>query len=205
MSVRLASTRTKVLASAALVAAAAGAAGLGTFGSFTSSTSASASVSSGTVAIALGAGGTAANRLTVAATGLVPGDTVQRGVTLSNTGNQALSAVALTTSATTSSLLDTDPANGLQLTIQGCSVPWTELGTGKYTYTCGGTVSTVLASRAVIGSNVALSGLNSLTAGAADNLVVTLSFPAVAGNALQGQSSVISFSFTGTQRAGTNQ
>ena len=108
MSARILSTRAKLLASAALLAAAAGAAGLGTFGSFTSTTSASESVSSGTVAIALGTAGTAANRLTVAATGVVPGDTIQRAVTLSNSGDQALSAITLTTTATTTSLLDTD-------------------------------------------------------------------------------------------------
>src|SRR3954466_12081227 len=77
MSFSATTVRGKVLASAALLGAAAGAAGLGTFGSFTSATSASAAVSSGTVSIALGAANTAANRFSVAATGLVPGDTVQ--------------------------------------------------------------------------------------------------------------------------------
>src|SRR5581483_6991679 len=99
MSLRLTTTRGKLIASTALLAAAAGAAGLGTFGSFTSTTSATESVSSGNVTIALGASGTAANRLSVAATGVVPGDTIQRGVTLSNTGDTALSAVTLTTTA----------------------------------------------------------------------------------------------------------
>jgi spore coat-associated protein N len=51
------STRAKLLASAALLAAAAGAAGLGTFGSFTSTTSASESVSSGSVQIGVGTAG----------------------------------------------------------------------------------------------------------------------------------------------------
>ena len=129
MGLNLQSTSGKLLASAALVAAAAGVAGLGTYGAFTSTTEASASVSSGTVTIALGAAGSAANRLTVASTGLVAGDTVQRAATLTNTGTQNLAAVTLTTAATTSSILDTDITNGLQVAIDRCSVPWTEAGT----------------------------------------------------------------------------
>jgi spore coat-associated protein N len=201
MSARVLSTKTKLLASAALLAAAAGAAGLGTFGSFTSTTSASEAVSAGTVTIGVGTAGTTDNRLTVAASGIVPGDTIQRAVKLSNSGSQALSAVSLTTTATLSSALDTDTANGLQLSIDKCSTAWTESGTAPaYTYTCGGTVSTVLASVPVIGANLALNNLASLTAGTSDNLRVTLTFPSAAGNALQGANSTIAFAFTGTQR-----
>jgi hypothetical protein len=206
MPARVLSTRAKIVASAALLAAAAGAAGLGTFGSFTSTTSASESVSTGNVTIALGAAGTAANRLTVAATGVVPGDTIARGVTLSNTGDQALSAITLTTAATTSSVLDTDTNNGLQLKIEKCSTAWTEAGTAPaYTYTCSGTKTTVLAQQPVVGANMALNGLSALTNGQNDNLVVTLSLPSAADNSFQGKTSVINFAFTGTQRAGTNK
>lgn len=207
MSLSLTTIRSKVLVSAALLGTAAAAAGLGTFGSFTSATSASASISSGTVSIALGAPGTAANRFSVAATGLVPGDTVQRAVTLTNAaGNQALSSIVLTTTATTTSKLDTDPTLGLQLKIDSCSTAWTEAGTAPaYVYSCSGTTKSVLASRAVIGANVALSNLAALAANNVDNLVATLSFPAAADNTFQNQSSVVSFTFTGTQRAATNQ
>ena len=89
--------------------------------------------------------------LTVAANKLVPGDTVQRAVQLSNAaGQQDLSSVTLSTTAPTSSLLDTDATNGLQLVVDACSVPWTEAGTAPaYTYTCSGVTKPVLASRAV--------------------------------------------------------
>lgn len=198
----LAKNRGKILATALAVGGAATVAGLGTFGSFTSTTSASASVASGTVQIGLGAAGTTANRLTVAASGLVPGDTVQRAVDLAVTGNQDLAAIALTTSASTSSLLDTDATNGLQMTIDRCSNAWTESGTAPaYTYTCAGSTS-VLASRPVIGSNLTLAGLG-LTAGTTNHLRVTLSFPTTAGNTFQNLSSVIDFAFTGTQRNGS--
>jgi hypothetical protein len=207
MSFSATTVRGKVLASAALLGAAAGAAGLGTFGSFTSATSASAAVSSGTVSIALGAANTAANRFSVAATGLVPGDTVQRAVTLTNAaGNQALSSIVLSTAATTSSKLDTDSTLGLQLKIDSCSTPWTETGTAPaYAYSCAGTTKSVLASRAVVGSNLALSNLTALAANSTDYLVATLSFPAAADNTFQNQSSVVNFTFTATQRAAGNQ
>ncbi|MEO6503232.1 MAG: TasA family protein [Jatrophihabitantaceae bacterium] len=207
MSLHLNTVRSKVLVSAALLGTAAAAAGLGTFGSFTSSTSASASVSSGAVSIALGAANTAANRFSVAASGLVPGDTVQRAVTLTNAaGNQALSSITLTTSATTSSKLDTDPTLGLQLKIDSCSTAWTETGTAPaYAYTCSGTTKSVLTTRAVIGANMTLTNLAALAANNTDNLVATMSFPAAADNTFQSQSSVINFTFTGTQRAAANQ
>ncbi|MHA7197780.1 TasA family protein [Arthrobacter alkaliphilus] len=206
MGLSLTTTTGKVIASLALVGTAAGVAGLGTYGAFTSSTSASNTVASGIVNIALGATGTT-NRLSVAASGLVPGDTVQRVATLTNaTGNQNLSAITLTTTAAPTSLLDTNTTMGLQVTVDACSVPWTEAGTAPaYTYTCSGTTTSVLASRPVIGANTALANLTSVTAGHTDNLRVTLTLPATADNTLQNQTSTIAFNFTGNQRTATNQ
>jgi spore coat-associated protein N len=206
MGLNLKSTSGKLLASAALVAAAASVAGLGTYGAFTSTTAATASAGSGTVDVALGADGTAANRLSVASTGLVAGDTVQRAATLTNSGNQNLAAVTLTTAATSSSLLDTDATNGLQVAIDKCSVAWTEAGTAPaYTYTCSGTTTPVLAARQVIGANLALTNLTSVTAGNTDYLRVTATLPASAGNGFQGLSSVVGFTFTGTQRSAASK
>jgi spore coat-associated protein N len=188
------------------VGAAAAVAGLGTYATFTSSTSASQSVSSGTVTIALGATGAATNRLTVGASAIAAGDTIQRSVDLINQGTLGLASVTLTTSASVSSLLNTDTTNGLQMAIDKCSVAWTEAGTPPaYTYTCSGTTSSVLASTPVVGSNLTLSNLAALTAGSTDHLRVTLTLPSVAGNTLQNQSSTILYTFNGTQRAATNQ
>src|SRR5436190_7758863 len=165
----------KLLATAAVLGATASIAGLGTFATFTSSTSASHTVSSGTVTIALGATGGSTNRLNVDATAIAPGDTIQRSVDLIDQGTINLASVTLTTSATTSSVLDTDATNGLQMVIDKCSQAWTEAGP-PYTYTCGGSTSTVLSSRAVIQTGVTLSNLSSLTAGNTDHLRVTLAF-----------------------------
>jgi len=198
--------RRKLLVSLAVISAAASVAGLGTFATFTSSTSASQSVSSGTVTIALGATGASTNRLTVGASNIAPGDTIQRSVDLIDSGSIDLASITLTTNATTSSLLDTDATNGLQMVIDRCSNAWTEGGTAPaYTYTCSGTTSTVLASRPIIGTNLALSNLSALTNGVTDHLRVTLSFPSAAPNSFQNQSSTVQYTFTGTQRAGTNK
>jgi spore coat-associated protein N len=198
----------KLLVSIAVLAAAASVAGLGTFATFTSSTTATHTVSSGTVTIALGAAGPA-NRLTVNATGVAPGDTIQRAFDLSNPGSIDLtSAPTLTTSASPSSLLDTDGTDGLQMVIDKCSAAWTEAGVAPaYTYTCPGTTTSVLASRAVTGSNLALSNLASLvTAGAAaEHLRLTLTLPGTAGNTFQGLTSTLTYTFNGTQRAATNK
>src|SRR6266704_5702473 len=80
--------RNKLVLSVALILVAVSLAGLGAYATFTSSASVSQSVTTGTVTIALGATGTANNRLDVATTGVVPGDTIQRAVNVSNTGNQ---------------------------------------------------------------------------------------------------------------------
>jgi predicted ribosomally synthesized peptide with SipW-like signal peptide len=196
-------TLMKLLGSFAVLGAAASITGLGTFATFTSSTSASQSISSGTVSIALGAAGPA-NRLAIGASGLVAGDTVQRAADLTNSGADPIGSISLTTTASTSSALDTDTTNGLQMAIDKCSLAWTESGP-PYTYTCGGTTTSVLASRAVIGANLALSNLSALAAGSTDHLRVTLTLPAAAPNALQGKASVVSYSFDATQRAATSK
>jgi spore coat-associated protein N len=197
-------TSKKVLLSVAALGVSAGIAGLGTFASFTSTTSASQTVASGTVAIALGAPG-AANRLTVNASGLVPGDTVQRAFTLSNTGNQSLASIGLTTTASPSSLLDTDATNGLQMVVERCSVAWVELGSSPaFDYTCAGVTTTVIASRPVIGANLNMASLSSLTNGGSDQLRLTLTLPSTAGNTLQGLSSTLTYTFLGTQRTASD-
>ncbi len=202
-------TSKRLLATFAVIGTTAAIAGLGTFATFTSTTSASHTISSGTVSIALGATGASTNRLTVGASNVVPGDTIQRSVDLINNGgasSDTLSAITLTTTASPSSLLDTEATNGLQMVIEKCSVPWTEAGTAPaYTYTCSGTTSTVLSSRAVIGSNLPLSNLSSLSTGSTDHLRVTLTLPSAAPNTMQGLTSTISYAFTGTQRASTSK
>jgi spore coat-associated protein N len=195
----------KIFLSLALIGSAAGIAGLGTYATFTSSTPAEAqTLAAGTTSIQLGAAGTGANRLDVGASGILPGDTVQRAVDLTNSGDSGLAAVSLTTSASPSSKLDTDTTNGLQMAIDSCSSPWTESGQ-PYTYACSGTTKSVVASRPVIGSNLALANLASLSPSGTDHLRVTLTLPATADDTFEGLTSTVGFVFTGTQRAATSK
>ncbi|MGH3050192.1 MAG: TasA family protein, partial [Gaiellaceae bacterium] len=127
----------RLAASLALVGVAAGIAGLGTYAGFTSATSAQPqNVSSGTLVVDVGATGSVTNRLDVDATDIAPGDTIERTVDLVNTGTLDFASLDMTTSApVTSSLLDTDATNGLQMVIDSCSVAWTETAVGAgYTY-----------------------------------------------------------------------
>lgn len=205
-------TSRKILLSMGAIGSAAGIAGLGTFASFTDTESASLTVESGTVNIALGAAG-ADNRMSVSADGMVPGDTAQRRVKLTNpTGadQQNLASVALTTTATTSSLLDTDATDGLQMKIEKCGglLGWRESVSTPYTYTCdqllpgddAGTRPTVVAEQAIIDSAIAMSNMSALTVGSTDDLVITVKLPTSADNDFQGLSSTVQFSFTATQR-----
>jgi predicted ribosomally synthesized peptide with SipW-like signal peptide len=205
-------TSRKILLSIGAVGAAASIAGLGTFATFTDTDSASATITSGTVTIDLADPG-ANNRLNVGAGGMVPGDSLQRRVVLSNDGDQNLASVTLTTTAAPATLLTSDATNGLQMKIEKCSGTWRESLTTPYTYTCdlalpadnGGTRSTVLARRAILGNTIALSGMSSLTAGSSDDMVVTVDLPSSAGNSFQGLESVITYTFNAIQRDGTNK
>ena len=193
------STLQKLIASFALLGAAAAIAGFGTYATFTSSTSASHTIATGTLSLTSGP----TNRLGTGASPIAAGDTMQRAIDLNYAGSVSFGSVTLTTNASSSSALDTNTADGLQVAIDECSVAWSESGP-PYTYTCGGSTSTVLASQPIIGSNLALSNLT-LTAGTTDHLRVTVTLPSSAGNALQNLSSTIAYTFTGVQCAGTSQ
>ena len=193
----------KLLASTALLGAVASVAGMASYATFTDTTSVDqSSAASGTVDIALGATGTNQNRLDIGATGLAAGDTIDRQIKLSNPGTVGLGSLTLTTSAITSSILDTDTTNGLKLSIDSCPSAWVESGP-PYTYTCAAGSTQVLAPRAVIGSNISLGTLGSSTAGGTDYLRVRLQLPSTADNTFQGKTSAIRYTFDATQRSAT--
>ncbi len=190
----------KILASVVLVGGAASVAGLGTFGSFTDTTSASESVSAGKVDINLSQH--ASLGTTVAATNLVPGDTIQRAVTLTRSSDtEMFGSVLLTTTAGTANLLSTDATNGLQLSVDQCSIAWAQVGTTNQ-LTCAGVTTSIIASRAVIGTNLDLGAatttLNSVAA--ASNLRLSLVLPTSAGDTFQGLTNAVTFKFDATQR-----
>jgi hypothetical protein len=193
-------TARKIVGSLAVVGTAAAVAGLGTYGNFTDSTTPlNTSIETGTLSINLAQpGGAVAIPVTTA--GFVPGDSMSRAVNLINDGTTALGALSVTSAVTTPSILTTDATNGLQLTVEGCSVAWTQVGTTSPVYTCAGTKRTVLTGP--VANSAPLTGPASLAAGGVDYLVFTVSLPTGADNAFQGKTAGFSLTFTGMQRAG---
>ena len=194
-------TTGKIFASVVLVGAAASVAGLGTYGSFTSSTAANENVGSGKVVLTSANG---VQGLSVDATNLVPGDTVQRSIVLTRgSDSEKFGSVKLTTTGTSANLLTSDATNGLQLALDQCSVPWTKVGSTTALDCVGGTVTPVLAQRAVIGTDLDLTAATATLNGASatSNLRATVTLPTAADNAFQGLANTINFTFDATQRA----
>jgi hypothetical protein len=215
----------KLLASTALVG---GALSLGFGGAFAQFTDTAAAgpqtISSGTIAIAVGP----TNDSATGAANVVPGDTIGREIDINSTKATANAAtITLGFTATATSLLDTDPTNGLQVSAQACAAAPTRTAGPPPTYTCAGGWTTVDINGATSASVAALettpeplTPLNSLTAGKQDYLVFTLTFPAgapgnlsqvaacsgvKAGTAatenLEGCSSTLTYNLLATQRA----
>jgi hypothetical protein len=190
----------KIVGSIAAVGAAAAVAGLGTLGTFTDSTTpVDTTVDAGVVSIDVSAPA-GAGAVPFAGGLMVAGDSRTYRVDLVNDGNAALSGITLTTGVQESSVLDSDPTKGLQLTVESCSQAWEDAGSVP---TCAGTLRTFYSGRIVV-SGQPLTGAASLSAGAVDHLLLTARLPhAASGSAFEGAKSSLNFVFTGTQRGGT--
>jgi spore coat-associated protein N len=225
--------RRKIVLSFALILGALGAFVGGAFATFTNTATAGPqAITSGTVKLAVGA----VNDTATGATSIAAGDTIAREADLNSTGATIASKeVTLKFSAAPTSLLDTDPTNGLQVSVQACAEPWKRTVVGApppaFTYTCtpgatavniGGSASASVS--ALESTSAALTPLNSLASGGKDYLVFTLTLPAAApgdiskvaacsgtvgGTAttedLQGCASTLTYTFTAVQRNGTAQ
>ncbi len=191
-------TTRKVLGSLAVIGTAAAVAGLGTFGTFTDSTTPiSAQLTTGTVSIDLAQ---PAAPIPATTTGLLPGDSIARTLTLLNDGNSPLSTVNLGVTATTPSILTTDTTHGLQLTLHSCSAPWTQAT--PTTYACNGTQRPITTAGPAVGNHT-LDTPATLTPGGTDHLLLTLTLPDTADNTFQGTTSTLALTFSGVQRAAT--
>lgn len=165
------------------------------YGYFTGATSDSLSVSSATMNFTIGL-----NRLTIDATGIRPGDVVQRELDLNVVGTPQMDRAKLTTQALVSSALDTDAVNGLQLQIDACSQPWDETLNGggvPIAYGCSGATTALLAQQPIIETNTALA--LDLTPGATNYLVLSIQLPDTADNSFRHLASTIQFAFIGVQ------
>jgi predicted ribosomally synthesized peptide with SipW-like signal peptide len=218
----------KVVLSIALLLAAAAALIGGAFATFTDTVTAGPqTISSGTVKIAVGP----ANDAGTGATNIAAGDTVAREADLNSTGATLVNKeITLKFSAAPTSKLDTDPTNGLQVSIKACSEAWKRVIPGSpppaFEYTCTPGATAVKIGGAATASvsalettAQALTPLNSLATGGQDYLVFTLELPAaapgdlskiaictgpvggtVATEDLQGCSSTLTYTFQATQR-----
>ncbi len=190
-------TARKLVGTVAVLGSGAAIAGLATFGNFTQSTApVTTGVDTGVVSISL-------NKATEQAMvpyqtgGLLPGDYSTMALDLVNDGTSPLSSVTFASIATQSSALNTDPVNGLQLSLQSCSDAWRVVGRDIF---CAGSVTDHYSGPVVVNRPLVTSA--SLVPGGVDHLAAKVSFPAGAGNAYQNVVSSLSFTFTGVQRTG---
>ena len=189
---------TKIVAAIGAVGAAAAVAGMATYGGFTDSTSpVNTNVDTGVLSIDLADAGSG----TVPFSGglMLAGDSRSHLVDLVNDGDTGLGSITFTSWATSSSILDTDVNQGLQLSIDSCTAPWVKSGSD---YTCPGMRRGFYNGPMVIAGRP-LDGASSLAPGATDHLLLIASLPASAtGDAFEGATSSLNFQFTGSQRNG---
>jgi len=176
------------------------------FASLTAVATASTSVTTGTLSLTdtatAGSGG-----LVTAISAMAPGDTVNRYIDLTNGGTLDGDTPTVRI-ATGGNALTTDGTKGLQITINACSVAWTQA-----TGTCGGTTTAVLASTSAL-ALAADTALNvpSKNAGAINALKISISLPsgnevttngALPSGTIQGLTTALAWTFTEGQRTAT--
>ena len=115
----------------------------------------------------------------VTLTNMVPGDTANRTVVISNTGTVGFTYTAAV-SATANTLLWSDTTNGVQVTVKRGA--------------------TTLYSGAL--KNLALAASPTVAAGATDTLTFDFSLPTAAGNTFQSLTQDFTITYTSTQLAG---
>lgn len=184
-------TAHRITATVATVVAWSAVAGIGTYGTFPGSTE-SRSARQGDVSLALD-DPARSRQVPLDFSGLVPGGAITQAITLVNDGRADLSAVTVSTVIVESSLLDTDPLHGLQLSVGSCSVAWTPDGV------CPGEQE-LLVAPGPVRRETELAGPASRTAGARDHLAVTVALPGTAGNEFNGLRSRLVLTFTGVQQ-----
>jgi len=172
------------------------------------------SVSSGTLKLTQASSGVAGLTagFTTAVTGVAPGDTINRFIDLTNGGTLAGASMTLGLADSAATKLTTDAVNGLQVTVKECTVAYTTV-----TGLCSGTETTMVGP---VSANLLTSTPQTLTVAAADLLAggvahtkFIISLPTnsevttngtLPGGTIQGLTSLLTWTFTETQRAATN-
>jgi hypothetical protein len=137
-----------------------------------------------------------------------PGDTVNRYIDLSNTGTLDGASPTLQIVSSDSNTLVNSPSAGLQVTITGCSIAWTNAGV------CGGSSTSVLAATPVstLKASAQTITLPSVLVGGVNYLKVSTALPAGTENVLngvlpvgtvQGLTATLTWTFVIQERAAT--
>jgi hypothetical protein len=193
-------TAARIVGTVGVLGVAATIAGLNTFGAFTTS-SAPVVTEVDTALLSINVAD-AGDTLSMPFGGglFLAGDSRSYRLDLVNDGDANLNSITLTSRATSSSILDTDTVDGLQLQVRSCAQLWDVVGS---VHSCDEDERT-LYNGPIVTSGQVLAGANSLAVGGVDHLLLTASLPSTAsGDAFEGATSELDFLFTGTQRAGS--
>lgn len=180
---------------------------IGASANFTSGGTGATPVTTGRLALTVGTTGTGANRLSVAATDVMPGDSIERAVDVINGSSYNLTSVTMGTTASGGTALSTDTTNGLQLKVDSCSVAWTETSNSPrsgYSYTCGGTLTNITTSSPLVAPSRNL-GSAILVAGTTVHYRITMTLPSSADNSFQNLSTVVTHTFDTAQPSAGNR
>jgi hypothetical protein len=198
-----------------VVAAAIGGAGMVSSNVFAALTATATNTSGGSVTTGtlkleyLAAGSSLAFSSPISALG--PGDTVNRYIDLSVTGNLDGESATVQISTSDSNTLVNDAVKGLQISITACSVAWTQTGAG----TCSGTATTVLTSTSALSLKTSATNivLPSTLAAGVNRLRLTTNLPAGSENTVngvlpvgtvQGLTASLTWAFVIQERTATN-
>ncbi len=133
-------------------------------------------------------------------TNMQPGDLAYANLAIDNDGNVNCTS-SFTVNATTSSNLDQDPTNGLQLRVRRCDAAFSAC-TQIYPDAPLPPGPLIVSNRPMGGPDAVGPGsLSGLRPGNQDYLQLEVSLPVAAGNVFQNLTSVLEFTFTAVQAA----
>jgi hypothetical protein len=157
----------------------------------------------------------ASNRMSIDVSDLYPGVSRYRVIDLTIAGSLDYADLYMMdhcSSQSCGSLITNTGNKGIQLTVDRCSVAWTEAGSSPdYTYSCGGTQANVLASDNLLAfltdpaEKDFITANMLLTAGSVNHLRFTFTLPTTALAAMQSQTGTMQFTFEGDVRAATTR
>jgi hypothetical protein len=185
------------------------------FASLTATATGTTSVTSGTLSLSQ-ASTSPSGGFSTAISAMAPGDTINRYVTLTNSGTlDAATLPTLGLSSSLSTLLTNDATRGLQISVNSCSVAWTQ-ATGLCAGVAGVQVMSTKTALLLTGTAQTLT-LPSNLSGAVSNLQISINLPVglsenvanggtpvITGGTgtIQGLNTTLTWTFTEAQRAG---